>query len=127
MRENIAASDSMRGGWRVKLYELEQSGTWVDHGIGFAFIQLTSNFNGPALCVFSETNNDQFLLQSKIQSEDLYEKQGGKVLWTYVLPYSFALISKKQSYYGRKQIFQEILIMLYLFRKPKDVLLFGMQ
>jgi hypothetical protein len=70
-------SDSMRGGWRVKLYELEQSGTWVDHGIGFAYIQLLSTFSGPALSVVSESNHDQHLLQSKIQSEDLYEKQGG--------------------------------------------------
>lgn len=62
----------------MKLYELESSGTWVDHGIGFAYIQLNSTFNGPALSVISESSTDQFLLQSKIQSEDLYEKQGGK-------------------------------------------------
>lgn len=72
-------AEGIRGGWRVKLYELENSGTWVDHGIGFAYIQLNSTFHGPALSVISESNPDQFLLQSKIQSEDLYEKQGGEV------------------------------------------------
>jgi hypothetical protein len=79
---NSSNSTNMRGGWRVKLYELEQSGTWVDHGIGFAYIQLVSTFNGPALCVISESNQEHYLLESKIQSEDLYEKQGETIiLW----------------------------------------------
>jgi hypothetical protein len=83
-RNGLSSSNNtnMRGGWRVKLYELEQSGTWVDHGIGFAYIQLVSSFNGPALCVISESNQDHYLLESKIQSEDLYEKQGETIiLW----------------------------------------------
>ena len=73
-------SDSFRGGWRVKLYELENSGNWVDHGIGFSYIQLSSSLEGPVLAVISEKNSEEFLLQSKIHSEDFYEKQGGRHL-----------------------------------------------
>jgi hypothetical protein len=67
---------SSNQGWRVKLYELESTGTWVDQGIGYAFVQ-ASNVEAPALCVISEMNSQLYLLQSKIQSDDLYEKQGG--------------------------------------------------
>lgn len=62
--------------WRVKLYELEHTGMWVDHGIGYATIEMDSELNGPALCVISESEPGKYLMKSKIQSEDLYERQG---------------------------------------------------
>lgn len=62
--------------WRVKLYELEHTGTWVDHGIGYATVEMDSDLSGPALCVTSETDPGKYLMKSKIQSDDLYERQG---------------------------------------------------
>lgn len=62
--------------WRVKLYELEHTGTWVDHGIGHATVEMVNDLNGPALCVASESEQGKYLMRSKIQSEDLYERQG---------------------------------------------------
>lgn len=77
----VASSEDSRSGssdgWRVKLYELEQSGTWVDLGVGYVVVQVVIELGGPALCVVSEAERDKYLLVSKIQSEDLYEKQGG--------------------------------------------------
>lgn len=73
-------------GWRVKLYELESSGSWVDRGVGHVRIDLLPSLHPqadhshvPSLCIVSE-DNGSYLLQSKIQSDDLYEKQGGKIL-----------------------------------------------
>lgn len=64
-------------GYRVKLYELEQSGSWVDRGVGHVTVMMVAALQGPALCIVSEETG-AFLLQSKIQSDDLYERQGGK-------------------------------------------------
>ena len=66
-------------GYRVKLYELEHSGSWVDRGVGHVTVMMVTELQGPALCILSEETGT-FLLQSKIQSDDLYERQGGKSL-----------------------------------------------
>ncbi len=64
-------------GWRVKLYELEPEGAWVDKGTGFVICCILPSLGCPALVVTSEESDDKILLQSKIQSEDNYEQQGG--------------------------------------------------
>lgn len=73
MEEDIPETN----GWRVKLYELESSGNWIDLGVGYVAVQLVSELAGPALCIASEAEKGKYILVSKIQSEDLYEKQGG--------------------------------------------------
>ncbi len=73
-------------GWRVKLYELESSGTWTDLGVGYVLVQLVTELDGPALCVISEQERDKYLMVSKISYEDLYEKQGG---WLNFLSFFF--------------------------------------
>jgi hypothetical protein len=64
-------------GWRVKLYELETSGNWIDLGVGFVSVQIANDLGGPALCIASELEPTKYILVSKIQCDDLYEKQGG--------------------------------------------------
>ena len=65
-------------GWRVKLYQLETEGSWLDQGTGFVECKFISEIRAPALIVKNE-DNDEVLLQSKIQCEDIYERQGGTV------------------------------------------------
>jgi hypothetical protein len=68
--------------WRVKLYELENTGNWIDLGVGHVAVQLVTELGGPALCIASEAEKGKYILVSKIQSEDLYEKQAETIiLW----------------------------------------------
>ncbi len=80
---NSSDAPAASSGWRVKLYELESSGSWVDRGVGHVRVELLPSLHPqathsqvPSLCIVSE-DNGSYLLQSKIQSDDLYEKQGG--------------------------------------------------
>ena len=67
--------------WRVKLYELETQGTWLDQGTGFVSCQHVQNIGSPALIVSGEEGKP-VLLESKIMLEDVYEKQGDSiVMW----------------------------------------------
>ena len=70
---------SKSNAWRVKLYELESNGTWVDLGVGHVSIQFVPQLQGPSLCLNSESEPEKYILVSKIQSDDLYERQGGTV------------------------------------------------
>jgi hypothetical protein len=71
--------------WRVKLYELENTGNWIDLGVGYVAVQVVTEMGGPALCITSEAEEGKYILVSKIQSENLYEKQGGTFDGVYVL------------------------------------------
>ena len=75
--ENSHADQESSHGWRVKLYELESTGNWIDLGVGHVQVQNVTELGGPALCIASEAERGKYILVSKIQSEDLYEKQGG--------------------------------------------------
>jgi len=83
---------STNEGWRVKLYELDRDGAWADQGTGFAecTMVVTAEMRAPMLIVRSEVvanasdvdiackNESVVLIQSKIQCDDVYERQGGK-------------------------------------------------
>lgn len=64
-------------GWRVKLYELEPEGAWVDKGTGYVACRIAPTLNCPALVVTSEDDEEVILLESKLRSNDTYEQQGG--------------------------------------------------
>lgn len=69
-------------GWRVKLYELEASGTWIDLGVGYVSIREVNDLKGRALCIMNESDRGRPILISKLLTEDLYEKQGETIiLW----------------------------------------------
>lgn len=70
---NVTTTQS---GWRVKLYRLEVEGSWIDQGTGFVECKYIPEIRAPALIVLNEAG-DRFLLQSKIQCDDIYERQGG--------------------------------------------------
>lgn len=70
------AHNSGGGGWRVKLYQLESEGSWLDQGTGFVECKYIPNIQAPALIVQNE-DDGMLLLQAKIQCEDIYERQGG--------------------------------------------------
>eukprot|EP01033_Poteriospumella_lacustris_P009683 gene9683-6929_t len=80
--ENSHVEQESSHGWRVKLYELESTGNWIDLGVGHVQVQNVTELGGPALCIASEAERGKYILVSKIQSEDLYEKQGETIiLW----------------------------------------------
>lgn len=79
-------------GWRVKLYELESTGNWIDLGVGYVIVQIVTELGGPALCIASELEIGKYILVSKIQSEDLYEKQGGEFVLQLRLIFVFFLL-----------------------------------
>ena len=51
--------------WRVKLYELDTQGAWVDRGICDAVCKFVRSIGGPALIALGE-NSDSITLKSKI-------------------------------------------------------------
>lgn len=71
-----SSKSSITKGWRVKLYQLESEGAWQDQGTGVVHCKSVATL-GPAICVSKEDNDDSYFLQSKIQCDDIYERQGG--------------------------------------------------
>eukprot|EP01039_Chlorochromonas_danica_P004708 gene4708-5156_t len=69
--------------WRAKLYELESTGSWLDQGTGYVTLVMNSTtLHCPALVMVSEEEDGKVLLESKIQSDEQYEKQGESlILW----------------------------------------------
>ena len=69
-------------GWRVKLYQLESegAGAWQDQGTGNVICKTL--LSGPAIVVMNESEDEEYtpLLQSKIQLEDVYERQGESII-----------------------------------------------
>eukprot|EP01038_Epipyxis_sp_PR26KG_P008950 gene8950-12067_t len=70
-------------GWRVKLYELEKSGAWIDKGTGYVIAVPAQDpshpSDGPCMYVTNEVTQE-ILLKSKIRMEDVYEKQGENII-----------------------------------------------
>ena len=67
--------------WRVKLYELEFQGNWLDQGTGYVCCQHVQNLGCHALVVFDEKIKS-VLLESPITADGLYEMQGSSiVMW----------------------------------------------
>jgi hypothetical protein len=64
-------------GWRVKLYQLESEGTWIDRGTGWVSNRSTDGV--PKIAVISE-DEQSVILESKIRSEDIYERQGESII-----------------------------------------------
>jgi hypothetical protein len=72
--------------WRVKLYQLEAGGIWNDQGTGFVSCEQvacndsaeTSAFAG--YLIVKREDNNTVLLQSAIQYEDAYERQGESII-----------------------------------------------
>eukprot|EP01032_Pedospumella_encystans_P018134 gene18134-20651_t len=66
--------------WRIKLYELEEQGAWIDKGTGFVHVKVVSEFGGPALVIRSEENDGVIFFQSKVITDDVYEIQGDNII-----------------------------------------------
>ena len=64
--------------FRVKVYNLEPVGSWIDKGTGHVGCNYIHELQGPALVVYSENDPSAILIQSKIQVDDIYERQGGR-------------------------------------------------
>jgi len=65
--------------WRVKLYQLEAEGVWQDLGTGD--VCCSSEEGYPMVVVWHE-DKQRTLLKSKVQSDDIYERQGESIiLW----------------------------------------------
>ena len=62
---------------RVKLYQLESEGSWLDRGTGHVICKYVSSIEAPALIMYNEDDIDNVIIQSRIQLEDIYERQGG--------------------------------------------------
>ena len=66
-------------GWRIKLYILDTEGAWLDQGTGFVDCKFPKKLSGPAIVVTNEESTE-ILLQSKVQCEDIYERQGSSII-----------------------------------------------
>lgn len=61
---------------RVKVYQLDHSGEWIDKGTGHVNCsQVERNDSVPSIVVKSEEDSSLTLLQSKISREDIYNRQ----------------------------------------------------
>lgn len=76
MATSPSHSSVVGNGWRVKLYELETEGAWIDKGTGYVACRILSGLGCPGLIVTNENNTNEVLLRSRI-SDDNYELQGG--------------------------------------------------
>jgi hypothetical protein len=83
MEETVGIKESIEDqqakGWRVKLYQLESEGAWQDQGTGVVQCKSVPSI-GPAICFSKEDSESSHFLQSKIQCDDIYERQGGEHL-----------------------------------------------
>ncbi len=75
-------------GWKVKLYLLEPEGAWGDLGTGIVVCKYTTD--GPCLVVLDE-DQSKVMLQSKIRTQDVYERQGAAYSLTYPCTYYYLL------------------------------------
>ena len=77
--------------WRIKLYELEEQGAWIDKGTGFVHVKVVNELGGPALVIRSEENDGVIFFQSKVITDDVYEIQGGKLAqgWSSMFMYEY--------------------------------------
>ena len=76
----------MKGNWRVKVYHLENDGTWKEIGTGNVFCNWSQNF-GSHLKVESEADSS-VLLVSQISHEEIYDRQNENIiLWNEVTSY----------------------------------------
>lgn len=75
--DNVTKSEESVG-WRVKLYQLETEGAWQDQGTGNVICQ--NNEDGPKIVVFNDEKSSDILMESKIRSEDIYERQGESII-----------------------------------------------
>ena len=73
---NAAAATAVPG-WRVKLYQLEPEGAWLDKGTGCASCRVMEG--GPKIFVTTEDGTG-VVLDSKIRSDDIYERQGESII-----------------------------------------------
>ncbi|CAM9777008.1 unnamed protein product, partial [Ectocarpus fasciculatus] len=64
---------------RVKLYQLESEGNWLDQGTGFVSCSHLQSTEGPSMTICRE-DDDLVLLQSKIVLDDVYERQGESII-----------------------------------------------
>jgi hypothetical protein len=88
--------------WRIKLYELEEQGAWIDKGTGFVNSKVVAELGGPALVIRSEENDGVIFFQSKIQVDDVYEVQGGELLdVVVVLCWDIELWSNSQFFFAK--------------------------
>ena len=60
---------------RVKVYCLNDDGTWDDKGVGHVILDENVN-NGARIVVLSETDNNSPLLISRILVNNNYQRQG---------------------------------------------------
>eukprot|EP00941_MAST-03F_sp_MAST-3F-sp1_P002662 g2662.t1 len=66
-------------GWRVKLYQLNDSGQWDDRGTGFcSCIAVDDSRN--AILIKSEDDENEVLLHSFIVDNDVYQRQGHTII-----------------------------------------------
>ena len=80
MATSSSPTSIVGNGWRVKLYELEAEGAWVDKGTGYAACRILSGVNAPGLVVTNEEKPHDVLLRSRIRFDENYELQGGELM-----------------------------------------------
>ena len=64
-------------GWRVKLYQLKEGNGWDDQGTGYLECVFLTTIRAPAFIIRKE-DDPSVVFESKIQCEDVYERQGGQ-------------------------------------------------
>jgi hypothetical protein len=67
----------MSGHWRVKLYQLDEEGSWVDKGTGSVCCQRGQS--GATSIVVHSEHDDSVVLESPIAYDDRYERQNGRI------------------------------------------------
>ena len=77
MEGEVIGSGSEQSGWRVKLYQLEAEGAWLDKGTGC--VHCRSVEGTPSIVVQTEDGTGT-ILDSKIRSDDVYERQGESII-----------------------------------------------
>ena len=66
--------------WRVKLYHLANDGNWSEIGTG-TVRQKVDDEGNYFMFVDSETAGAAVLLESKLSSKDIYDRQNGEIYY----------------------------------------------
>jgi hypothetical protein len=82
-KDNTNTDASKR--WRVKLYELDPQGAWLDRGTGGAALvdngpESDSSISKYCISVVDEEENCKVILNSPLKMQDIYERQGENII-----------------------------------------------
>ena len=95
------------GGWRAKLYQLNDRGDWDDRGTGMVQCVYSESLRGPVVAVIAEVTGI-VLLESQVSADSVYQRQGDTIVTWNDCTFGLDLALSFEDVDGCAQIFASI-------------------